>query len=210
LSQPAWVLSGDVLENCSCDVVCPGHFSFRNKCTHDYCHAVWAFHGVSGRHGEVDLSGLDVVVVGATPPYMIDGDWQIALYIDQKATDPQAYALEEIFTGRAGGPWSVLARFVGRRLPTRRLPIRMDRSPAGRLSRVEIPGCLSASAEPIRGHDRKTEAMLVNVYNTLYLPVHIVSRGRFEYRDHGFDWSTPEKGNHAILTSFDWAAGEDA
>lgn len=211
MSEPrSWSLSGDVLENCSCDVVCPGHFTFRNRCTHDYCHAVWAFRIRSGRSGETDLSSLSVVVIGATPPFMIDGDWKVGLYVDESASAGQASALEEIFSGRAGGPWSILGRFVGTRLPTRRAGIRFEESGSGRLSRVEIPGILSATAEPVRGHDKKNVATLVNLHNTLYEPVHVVARGRFELRDHGMEWKPAERGNHAILTSFDWAVDGDA
>jgi len=206
----SWSLEGEVLENCSCDVVCPGHFTFRNRCTHDYCRAVWAFEIRGGAMDEVDLSGLSAVVIGDTPPFMIDGDWTVGLYVDERASEAQGKAIEEIFSGRAGGPWSVLARFVGVRLPTRRAEIRFERGAAGRLSRVEIPGVLFATAEPIRGHDKKDVATLVNLYNTLYEPVHVVARGQFELSDHGLEWKTQERGNHAILTRFDWAVSGDA
>lgn len=208
MSVPAWSLRGDVLENCSCDVVCPGHFSFRNKCTHDYCHAVWAFRIRAGRFGDVDLSGLGAVMIGATPPYMIDGDWKVALYLDERVDDRQAECLEKIFEGTVDGPWSTLARFVTTRLPTRRAPMRFSEGAGGRLNRVELPGLLTATAEPIRGHDKQGIAALVNLFNVLYEPHHVVARGSFEYKDHGLSWSAQERGNHAILTTFDWAVGD--
>jgi hypothetical protein len=183
MPQPAWSLKGDVLENCSCDVVCPGHFSFRNRCTHDYCRAVWAFRIDEGRYGDVDLNGLNAVMIGATPPYMIDGDWKVALYVDERVDDRQAEGIEKIFDGSAAGPWAA----------------------DGRLGEVEVPGILKADAKPIRGHDKKGIATLVNLYNTLYEPVHVVARGHFEYSDHGLTWQTQERGSHAILTTFDWA-----
>jgi hypothetical protein len=200
-----WTLAGDVLENCSCDVVCPGHFTFRNKCTHDYCRAVWAFRIRNGSMDGTDLSDLSAIIVGATPPYMIDGDWKVGLYIEEGASDEQARALESIFTGDAGGPWSILARFVGKRLPTRRVPILFEEGADGRLARVEVPGILEADATPIKGHDKKSVASLVNLYNTLYEPVHIIARGHFHFKDHGMDWKTQERGNHAVLTHFDWS-----
>lgn len=205
-----WSLRGEVLENCSCDVVCPGHFTFRNKCTHDYCHAVWAFRIREGRHGETDLSGLGVVLVGDTPPYMIDGDWKIALYLDERAGDAQAAALEGIFTGDHGGPWATLARFVGTRLPTRRVPIRFEDDDEGRPARVEVPGVLSAEATFRRGQDRTKSATLVNLFNTLYQATHTVAKGAFSFRDHGYDWKPSGKEVHAIKTTFDWAEATGA
>ena len=208
MGQPAWSLRGDVLENCSCDVVCPGHFTFRNKCTHEYCHAVWAFRATGGQYGGVDLSGLGIVMIGATPPYMIDGDWKVALYVDDRADDRQVDGVERIFSGASGGPWMILARFVGTRLPTKRAPVHFSEASGGRLCGVEIPGILKAGAEPIRSHDRSGTAALVNLYNVLYEPHHVIARGAFEYRDHGLAWTAAERGNHAILTSFDWAVEE--
>lgn len=204
MAGSGWSLRGEVLENCSCDVVCPGHFTFRNRCTHDYCHAVWAFRAAAGHFGGIDLAGLGAVMIGATPPYMIDGDWQVALYVDERAADRQVESLESIFSGAAGGPWSILARFVGTRHPTRRVPIGFTEGPGGRLARVEIPGILRAGAEPIRGHDKSGHAALVNLYNVLYEPRHVIARGGFEYSDHGFAWTAQERGNHAILSTFDW------
>jgi hypothetical protein len=205
MARPTWFLKGDVLENCSCDIVCPGHFSFRNRCTHDYCRAVWAFRIEQGRYGDADLGGLNAVMIGATPPYMIDGDWKVALYIDRRADDRQAEGLERIFSGAADGPWAALAPFVGTRLPTRRVEIRFGAGEGGRPGEVEVPGILKAEAQPIRGHDRKGLVTLVNLRNTLYDPVHVVARGRFEYDDHGLTWRASERGNHALLTTFDWA-----
>lgn len=209
-AHPDWSLRGDVLENCSCDVVCPGHFTFRNKCTHDYCHAVWAFRVASGHHGSIDLAGLGVVLIGDTPPYMIDGDWKIAIYLDERAGDAQASALERIFRGDDGGPWVTLARFVGTRFPTKRVPILFEDDAEGRPGRVEIPGILSAEAAFRRGHDGSKSASLVNLFNTLYEPVHIVAKGAFTYSDHGYDWKPSQRGNHAIKTRFDWAVDPGA
>ena len=205
MSTRQWTLAGDVLENCSCDIVCPGHFTFRNRCTHDYCRAVWAFRIRSGGMGGTDLSALAAIIIGATPPYMIDGNWKVGLYIEDRASEEQASALESIFTGVAGGPCAILARCVGERLPTRRVPIRFEEGPEGRLARVEVPGVLEAEAAPIKGHDKKNVASLVNLYNTLYEPVHIIARGHFHFKDHGMDWDVQERGNHAVLTHFDWA-----
>jgi hypothetical protein len=136
---------------------------------------------------------------------MIDGDWKVALYLDERADDRQAEGIEAIFAGAADGPWAALARFVTTRLPTRRVPIRFNEGDDGRLSAVEVPGILKADATPIRGHDKKGFTTLVNLYNTLYEPVHVVARGHFEYGDHGMSWQTQERGSHAILTTFDWA-----
>ena len=69
---------------------------------------------------------------------------------------------------------------------------------------MEVPGVMEVDAAPVKGHDKKNVASLVNLHNTLYEPVHIIARGHFRYKDHGMDWQLQERGNHAVLTHFDW------
>ncbi len=171
---------------------------------------MWAFRVKEGRHGAIPLADRHVVLVGDTPPYMIDGDWKVGIYVDDRADDEQAAALESIFTGDAGGPWATLARFVGTRLPTRRAAIHFEEDEHGRPCRVEIPGVLQAEAAFRRGHDKTKQATLVNLFNTLYEPIHVVAKGSFTFRDHGYDWKASERGNHAIQSTFDWAVNLDA
>ena len=59
------------------------------------------------------------VVAYDSPQHMIEGNWTQAIILDRAATRAQRDAVESILTGRAGGPWSVLARFVSQRLETR-------------------------------------------------------------------------------------------
>ena len=54
---------------------------------------------------------------------MISGDWTEVLIIDEAASPAQREALETTCAARGAGPWAVLARFVGRWLDTRDLPI---------------------------------------------------------------------------------------
>ena len=102
-----WWAEGLLFENCNCTAVCPGHIHFSQKCTHEVCHGFWAIRfeggrasaggagraGVEGRAGDVDLAGVDVVVVYETPQVMVDGGWKQVIIVSDRATGAQRRAV---------------------------------------------------------------------------------------------------------------------
>ena len=126
-----WWAEGLLFENCNCTAVCPGHIHFSQKCTHEVCHGFWAIRFDGGRAGDVDLAGVDVVVVYETPQVMVDGGWKQVIIVSDRATEAQRRTVEEILTGMRGGPWEILAKFVGDARPARIAPIRIEEAPGG-------------------------------------------------------------------------------
>ena len=59
---PAWWAKGLFFENCNCQVVCPGHVHFSNKCTYERCIGYWAIRFDEGSYGDVDLAGVTAVI----------------------------------------------------------------------------------------------------------------------------------------------------
>jgi predicted metal-binding membrane protein len=121
-----WNAEGLLFENCSCQVVCPGHFSFKQLCTYERCLGHWAIHFDKGHYGEVALKDLNVVIVFDAPQRMYDGGWTEVFYIDERADLAQREAIEAILSGQAGGPWQTLSRFVSTRLDARFVPIEFE------------------------------------------------------------------------------------
>ena len=57
-----------------------------------------------GFHGDTDLSGCIVqLAIHAPGPYFDDGNWRVALYGHESATQQQRESLETVFLGQAGG-----------------------------------------------------------------------------------------------------------
>jgi hypothetical protein len=77
--------------------------------------------------------------------------WLAALYIDDRAAPVQFAALEEIFTGKAGGHPSVLAGFFERFLGVKSAPITYEAK--GRKRVVRIPSFVAADIEAIAGQE---------------------------------------------------------
>ena len=71
------------------------------------------WHIDSGSFGEVALDGLNVALMIYSPGHMLQTKWQVALYADELATEAQADALTQIYTGQAGGLFEALGGFIG-------------------------------------------------------------------------------------------------
>ena len=140
-----------LFENCNCQVVCPGHVHFSQKCTHERCVGYWALRFDEGRYGDTRLDGARAVVAFECPRMMIAGDWTEVVLIGEGASPAQRDAVEAILRGDAGGPWEVLARFVSDWLPTRVVPIEIEDEGKVKRVRAGLPtGTRSGSREEPR------------------------------------------------------------
>jgi len=197
-----WWARGLLFENCSCQSVCPGHVHFDQRCTEQRCVGYWAMRFDAGAFEDVALAGIAAVIAYDAPQHMIEGGWTEVLIVDERASSAQRAGVESILTGRAGGPWRVLDRFVGKRLPTRYLPIRIE--DGGTKKRVTVAGLLESTVEAIRGRDRSKPVTLENMFNQIHAPSQVVAKGVTRYDDGEIVVSTA--GTHGLYSSFDWRA----
>jgi len=106
-SQPQWRIAGDYFENCNCDVVCPCLFStapqLTSRPTQGVCDVAFGFHINQGHYGDVTHDGLNAAVIAHTPGAMAEGNWSVALYVDERGDAAQRAALQAIFSGTSGG-----------------------------------------------------------------------------------------------------------
>ncbi len=196
----AWRARGLLFENCNCQLVCPGHMHFDQLCTHERCVGYWAIRIDDGAFGEVSLAGLKAVIAYDSPQHMIDGNWTEVIVIDEAAPPAQRHAVEAILSGRAGGPWATLARFVGRWLDTRFLPI--DLSDDGATKKARIPGLLEAAVTQIRGRDRAQPVLFENIFNQIHASTQVLATGVTRYDD-GVIKIGNEK-TDGLFSNFDW------
>lgn len=197
----AWWARGLLFENCSCQLVCPGHMHFEQLCTHEHCLGYWAIRVDEGEYDGISLAGTKAVIAFDSPRRMVDGGWTEVIIIDDSAPADSRRALEAILAGRAGGPWAVLARFVGTWLDTRTLPIRMDEEAATK--RLKIPGLLEADVTDIRGRDRLKPVTFENIFNQIHNSTQTLARGNTTYDDGVI--VIRNAGTHGLHSKFDWA-----
>lgn len=198
---PSWHARGLLFENCSCQLVCPGHIHFTQLCTHERCQGFWAIRFDQGEFNRVDLAGARAVVIYDTPQLMSSGGWNETLYIDG-STD-QVAAIDTILRGAAGGPWAVLGRFVAHWGETRRVPITITDEPLAK--RVTIAGRLRGAIAAIRGRDRSQPVRFENIFNQIHSPSQVLARGETEFAgDELPGLEIRNSGSHGLWSNFEW------
>ncbi|HQZ40354.1 MAG TPA: DUF1326 domain-containing protein [Vicinamibacterales bacterium] len=199
----SWHASGLMFENCSCQIVCPGHMHFSQACTHERCIGHWAIRVDHGDYGDVSLAGTRALVAFDCPQHMIQGNWTEIVIIDEAASPGQRAALETILTGGAGGSWALLARFVSRRLETRFLPLTF--TDEGATKRATIPGVLDASVTNIKGRDRSKPVTFENIFNQIHGATQVLALGSTTYDDGVIRIATDR--THGLHSRFEWTVG---
>jgi hypothetical protein len=127
--------------------MCPCNLSFDHGATYDFCRATLAF---SIREGEIDgtdIAARRVVMIADTPKVMTEGNWRLAVFIDDQATDDQFDKLVKVFSGQLGGPMAGLAPLVGEILGVERAAITVDDD--GLHHRVQVGDVIEFEIEDI-------------------------------------------------------------
>lgn len=117
----AWALSGELVETCSCNMLCPCWYGVKELMRMDrgWCASPILFRIQGGHSDGVDLSGRTVVFAGFYPgPTLYDGNGTARVYLDDAASSDQQRELEAIMLGKKGGPMGVVASLVSKFLPT--------------------------------------------------------------------------------------------
>lgn len=123
----AWNIEGVYFENCNCNVICPCITTDAlGPADNDTCDFVMAYHIDSGNVNGTDVGGRDVAVIGRAPGVMTEGNWKVALIIDDKASEAETDALTGVFGGQLGGPMGALAPLIGEFLGVERAPFSYD------------------------------------------------------------------------------------
>lgn len=204
----SWTLRGEYVESCNCDLFCPCLLGPRNPVnalpmatpTAGYCDLLGIFHIVSGALGAVKLDGLTVAMAMHTSGRMSDGDWRIATYLTDTATEVQQRTLQTIFSGRAGGPMARVAQVVREWMEPRVVPIAYTAE--GVYRRIEIPEILDVTVEGILGADEKSEIWIRNLKHLACRMIAAAIGQRGHYRDHGMFWNHTDKS--ALYGPFEW------
>jgi hypothetical protein len=145
-----WRVRGSYFEGCNCDAICPCR-SVRGEpggaSTYGECFGALSWHVVDGHAGALDLGGLRVAmtlryfdrVQPSTP-------WEVVLYVDDRADDPQLGALADIFLGRVGG--TVATQYgpaIGEVHAVRRARITLEHEAPRK--RIDVAGYITVEAE---------------------------------------------------------------
>jgi hypothetical protein len=143
----SWKVTGTYFEACNCAAACP--CVFLSAPTEGACAIIAAWHIDQGNFGAVQLNGLNVALLAATPGHMLQTKWKVALYLDDKASADQQKALGGIFSGQAGGHLAVLGPLIGEVMGVKPVPI--EYSANGKRRSLRIPHIAEADIEALEG-----------------------------------------------------------
>jgi hypothetical protein len=183
----AWKLKGRYVTACSCINVCPcstGSAPPHNPDGTTNCWGAGVFDVREGNLDDLDLSGMKIGLKVHFPELVTNGAWQISVVIDEGASDVQAKAVEQIFSGQLGGPFGDMAPLVA--------GFSVERAPTSYADdRVSVNGG-SFTYEPLRGADGAPTTMSNAALG--FAPVFEIGNasGRMEAFGHEWDASYGE------------------
>jgi hypothetical protein len=174
LTNAEWRVSGSYFEACNCDAICPcrrqGGQKLTTGSTYGVCDFALSWRITKGRWGDLELSGLSVVLAGFYRDDEAGKPWRVCLYVDEQATSAQHEALAKIFLGQAGGtPLRNFAKAIGEVYAVRPARIELDHRPRRWFMRasdyVSVRASVTVSSDVgpvscgIPGHDHPGEEL---------------------------------------------------
>jgi hypothetical protein len=191
-----WRITGDFLESCNCDVVCPCLFSPTpaNVPTQGACEVALGFHVEIGRYGDLSLDGLNAAVVFRTPGPMQDGDWTAAFYVDQRGNRAQRDALEAIFSGTTGGIIADLMTMVSTVLGV--AAVRIAWHAEDRRRSIDIPDRMHMGVMATPGEDPDDAIWARNAHPFASEVAMAVGIEGSTWTDYGRHWDNSGKNGH--------------
>jgi hypothetical protein len=207
MPKSTWQLTGEYMESCNCNYLCPCIFTNpQAEATYDNCVAVMAFRIDHGLHGATKLDGLKFALVIRSGRIMADGNWAFACVVDEAADETQRGALSAIASGEAGGPpglirTNLVSDFRG--IAYKAINFTMD----GLKRSVAIPDLLSFEIAGVASRNRGGEPFYID--NTAHPANRRLALARTSHAHlHGFglDLDLVGQGNNGHFAPFAWAA----
>ena len=203
MANVQWQVSGQYMEACSCDSVCPCPTSgLAARPTKGSCDAGLVFHVERGQYGDTKLDGLSFAVLLHTPGPMIQGNWTVGVIVDERASALQREALTSIASGQGGGPMAALAPLVGHFAGAEAKPITLEGT--GMKRSVSIPGVLDIAIDGIAGAKQDEPIYLDNVGHPAASRLALAKASRSHMHGFGINWDESSGRNNGHFAPFSW------
>ncbi|NRB01331.1 MAG: DUF1326 domain-containing protein, partial [Rhodobacteraceae bacterium] len=132
-----WTMKGELILNCNCTVFCPCVVSLgQHPPTEGHCQTWGGIRIDEGAYGDVELSGLNIGLMIEIPERMARGNWKVALFIDDRASEEAYDAILTIMSGKARGTTGLFGILVSEMLGHERQPITYERE--GKTRRIVV------------------------------------------------------------------------
>ncbi len=207
MAQQKWSLSGDYMESCNCDYLCPCIYTNpQGPATFDQCTAIMVFRVSEGRFGEVALDGLKFALVIRSGRVMADGNWIFAGIVEESAGEGERRALSSIVAGEAGGPPAVIRRHLVRDFRgVRYAPISFVSD--GLKRKVEIGDLIAFEIEGVPSRNKSGIPYFIdNTAHPANRRLALARAQKLSVHAFGLDLDLAGKGNNGHYAPFSWSA----
>jgi hypothetical protein len=175
-----YVLEGDLLEVCNCNVLCPCWIG--EDPDNGTCQSALAYRIGRGEVEGVDVSGVVVATVVDIPGNILRGNIRRQVFFDPSVRDEQIDVLMRVFTGRLGGPLADLAQLIGEEMPPRRAPITFTLFEGK--GTLTIEDVCEAVMEPYRGPTGQVTTLSESIFTTIPgTPAYVSKAERFRLKE---------------------------
>lgn len=201
-----WRLSGEFMESCNCDYLCPCIYTnSKGEVTHDHCTSLQVYRIGRGRYGNTALDGLKFALIIRSGKVMADGNWIFACIVDVEADEAQREALTAIVSGEAGGPPAMIHdTLVGdfRGVEFRPIDFQID----GLSRSTIIPDALSFAIDGVRSTVTTDSPLFIdNTEHPANQRVALAQARETHVHAFGLDVDLIGKGNNGHFAPFSWA-----
>lgn len=179
----AWQLSGQVLETCSCKMLCPCIFGPAEP-DEGWCGGALVFDIQEGNSDGVGLGGTRTALAFDLPGDFFGGNGKGRLYIGESANAAQKRELEAIFSGQKGGAFAALEALLTTVLPVQ--SARIDVSVGAKAS-AKVGSVGQISLENVKSEDGR-QTTVVNAPVNLSFGIEVSNLARGD----GSSWSDPD------------------
>jgi hypothetical protein len=200
----AYHLEGQLLEVCNCNVLCPCWIG--EDPDPGTCDAINAYYIERGTIAGLDVSSRTIAFFAYIPGNVLNGNWRVVVFIDDRANTDQQEALVNAWTGKLGGSLADVSQLIGEVVAVERAPITFDLK-EGR-GTLRIGSVAEAEMEPYRGPTGQVTTLNESVFTTIPGAPAWVSKAS-KYRRQGGQWGLRDvdlEGHNAIQGPFRFEA----
>jgi hypothetical protein len=204
-----WNLKGQWFDVCRCAIPCP--CSWAQPPDDGFCEGILIWHIREGHYGKVKLDGLNVAMLGSFRGNVWEkaSDFKDAIFMDERADEPQRAALQSVFSGQVGGWPKRFGEMVkGENKGFAFAPIKVEIAPDLSKWSAEIPAHnILAAAEALMGPTSDGKVTKIhNLPGAETGPGGVATWGRATAdRADAFGFKWDRAGKSSKLIAFEWS-----
>ena len=194
-------LTGRLLEVCDCKVLCPCWVG--EDPDNGTCDSILAYHFDTGEIDGIDVAGLTLAIAGHIPGNVLEGNFRVIVFIDERASSDQETALLKVYRGEAGGPIAEFVQLFGEIVAIRRVPITFTVN-EGRGS-LRVGTTAKAELEPFVGPTGQPTTLVESIFSTIPdSPAYVGKASSFELHCPELGQDLVLEGHNAIQGVFEY------